>query len=141
MTTVHSFAGHLDTGSQIDAIFLDFSKAFDKVAHQCLFAKLSYYGIQGTLLNWLMYFLTGRSQKVVLNNTCSESTSVLSGVPQGSVLGPLLFLLFINDLPDVVSSQLKLYADDALLYRTISSEDDVQALQQDLNSLSEWAQK
>ena len=87
-----------------------------------------------------MDFLTGRSQKVVLNNTCSESTSVLSGVPQGSILGPLLFLPFINDLPDVVSSQLKLYADDALLHRTISSEDDVQALQQDLNSLSEWAQ-
>ena len=81
-----------------------------------------------------MDFLTGGSQKVVLNNTCSESTSVLSGVPQGSVLGLLLFLLFINDLPDVVSSQLKLYADDALLYRTISSEDDVQALQQDHQS-------
>ena len=93
------------------------------------------------LLDWIQDFLSNRSQTVVLNNASSDPTKVLSGVPQGSVLGPLLFLLYINDLPRHVSSKVKLYADDTLLYRVINTPNDISILQADLNSLSQWAQK
>ena len=92
--------------------------------------KLAYYGIQGMLLHW-----------VILNNASSEPTEVLSGMPQGSVLGPLLFLLYINDLPRHVSSKVNLYADDTLLYRIINTPNDISILQEDLDSLSQWAHK
>ena len=88
-----------------------------------------------------MDFLTNRTQQVVLNNINSCSINVLSGVPQGSVLGPLLFLLYINDLPFIVSSHVKLYADDTLICRIINSAEDITILERDLNTLSEWANK
>ena len=141
ITTIDDIATHVDSGAQIDAILLDFSKAFDKVPHQRLLAKLAHYGVQGMLLDWIQDFLSNRSQTVVLNNASSDPTKVLSGVPQGSVLGPLLFLLYINDLPRHVSSKVKLYADDTLLYRVINTPNDISILQADLNSLSQWAQK
>ena len=141
ITTIDDIATHVDSGAQIDAILLDFSKAFDKVPHQRLLAKLAHYGVQGMLLDWIQDFLSIRSQTVVLNNASSDPTKVLSGVPQGSVLGPLLFLLYINDLPRHVSSKAKLYADDTLLYRVINTPNDISILQVDLNSLSQWAQK
>jgi len=141
LTTIDEFSRHLDTGAQIDVILLDFSKAFDKVPHQRLFSKLAHYGIHGPILEWIKDFLTNRSQQVVLNNTTSSSINVLSGVPQGSVLGPLLFLLYINDLPSSVSSSVKLYADDTLIYRIINTTEDISMLQRDLNILSEWASK
>ena len=141
LTTIEEFSRHLDVGAQIDTILLDFSKAFDKVPHQRLFLKLAYYGIRGPILEWIKDFLTNRTQQVVLNNINSCSINVLSGVPQGSVLGPLLFLLYINDLPFIVSSHVKLYADDTLIYRIINSAEDITILQKDLNTLSEWANK
>ena len=103
--------------------------------------KLEAYGIRGSLLDWVRNFLTGRKMKVVVDGEQSEEAEVLSGVPQGTVLGPLLFLCHINDLPDCVSSIVRLFADDCLLYRTIKTQADHIALQEDLNKLEEWANK
>ncbi len=102
---------------------MDFSKAFDRVPHARLLKKLEYVGVQGQTLKWIQSFLQGRTQRVVVDGVASEPSAVLSGVPQGTVLGPILFLIFINDLPDYVQSSTKLFADDLILYRKISSDD------------------
>ena len=141
ISTIHDFATTLNVGGQVHAILLDLSKAFDTVPHNKLCYKLSSYGIRGQLLNWINAFLTDRKQQVVLNGETSQPQPVISGVPQGSVLGPLLFLCYINDIPSAVKSKIKLYADDALLYRDINSEEDIIILQEDLNALSQWAKK
>ena len=133
--TLQDLAAGLDAGEQIDAILLDFSKAFDKVPHERLLIKLRHYGIRGNILSWIQSFLTGRSQKVLVEGQSSSSSPVTSGVPQGTVLGPLLFLLYINDLPDSVQSTTRLFADDSLLYRKIKSTVDLDILQEDLNRL------
>ena len=100
---------------------MDFVKAFDKVPHRRLLYKLRYYGIRGTTLEWITSWLSGRSQKVVLDGQASDPVPVLSGIPQGSVLGPVLFLIFINDLPDNNRSSIRRFADDCVLYRNINS--------------------
>ena len=117
---------------------LDFSKAFDKVNHSKLLWKLHQYGIRGHVLDLVRAFLGSRSQQVVFDGEESESVPVTSGIPQGSVLGPILFLIYINDLPDEVSSQVRLFADDTALYLTIESEDHGSILQNDLDLLSRW---
>ena len=104
-----------------------------------LMSKLGHYGIKGDIHNWISGFLMGRSQKVVVDGFCSPEISVDSGVPQGSVLGPILFLIFINDLPQQVKSHCRLFADDCLLYREISCLQDSIALQQDLTILEGWS--
>ena len=119
ITTVNNLAKGLDKGEQIDAILLDFSKAFDKVTHSRFLLKLEKYGVRGNLLKWVQDFLSGRTQQVVLESSCSDTSPVTSGVPQGSVLGPLLFLAFINDLPSRVKSRTGMFSDDYLLYRRI----------------------
>ena len=139
LETINDPALSLNTGEHTDFILLDFSKAFDKVSHNSLLYKLTYYGINGELYSWIKDFLTNRHQEVVLNNIHSDPCEVLSGVPQGSVLGPLLFLLFINDLPEKISSHIRLYADDVIIYRTVYSNNDVLRLQEELNVLSKWA--
>ena len=118
--TVNDFAESLNQGGQCDVLTLDFSKAFDKVPHAHLYQKLSPYGIRGPILSWLQAFLTNRSQCVVMDNMKSHATPVLSGVPQGTVLAPLLFLVYINDLPSCVHNNVRLYADDVLLYSHIT---------------------
>ena len=123
----------------VDVVYLDFKKAFDPVPHTRLLIKLQAYGIGGQLYNWLCNYFTGRKQRVVLNDESSSWTSVTSGVPQGSVLGPLLFNIFINDLPSIVQSPLVLFADDAKVFHTIQSEDDYLKLQQDLDNLFLWS--
>ena len=130
-----------DSGHIIDEIFLDFSKAFDKVPHQRLIYKLKRAGVNETALSWIESFLQGRKQYVRLNGTLSRLRNVTSGVPQGSVLGPLLFLVFINDLPDCITSNVKLFADDTKLYNIIRSIIDAEILQDDLTGLMEWCRK
>ncbi|KAK3098631.1 hypothetical protein FSP39_021388 [Pinctada imbricata] len=127
--------------SSIDIAILDFSKAFDTVPHDKLLHKLHQYGIQGPLHTWLNNFLTTRNMKTIVEGTESEETSVDSGVPQGTVLGPIMFLCHINDLPDAVNSSVRLFADDCLLYRTIKNSSDQQILQNDLKQLEDWANK
>ena len=139
LTTADDLLSSFDKNKQIDIAILDFSKAFDTVPHKRLLHKLSNYGICGPTLTWLECFLTRRSMQVVLEGISSESTSVDSGVPQGTVLGPLLFLCHINDLPNSVSSQVRLFADDCLLYREINTFDDHVTLQNDLKQLEGWA--
>ena len=118
---------------------MDLSKAFDVVPHESLLNKLNWYGVSGTTNKWIRSFLTDRQQKVVVDGAASSKAAVTSGVPQGTVLGPALFLAYINDLPDVVShSTVRLFADDCILYRQIRSATDVNKLQQDLTNLEAW---
>ena len=138
LVTLQDLLSIRDRGTQIDLTILDFSKAFDTVPHERLLGKLEYYGIQGPILNWTAAFLRGRVQRVVLHGIASDHTPVDSGVLQGTVLGPLLFLIHINDLPQVVTSSVRLFADDCLLYRPINSQDDQLALQKDLDTLQLW---
>ena len=113
---IEMWTEEVDMRNSVDVIYLDFQKAFDTVPHQRLLKKLSAYGIQGKLYSWIEDFLKERKQKVVLNGEESEWAPVSSGIPQGSVLGPTLFLIYINDLPEVVNSCIKLFADDTKLY-------------------------
>lgn len=130
----------LDDNKQVDTIYFDFAKAFDTVPHQRLLAKLKSYGITGNLLSWISSFLSDREQRVVINGCKSSWAKVKSGVPQGSILGPLLFVLYINDLPDCVSSTCKLFADDTKLYRTVNSIHDQVDLQEDVDAFSRWSE-
>ena len=125
-----------------DVIYFDFSKAFDSVNHDLILNKLKYkYQIDGRLLKFIMNYLSDRKQQVVIGNTKSEVMPVLSGVPQGSIVGPILFVLFINDLPEGLSpgTNLALYADDTKIWRTILSENDNETLQHDISYLNNWA--
>ena len=137
--TLHDLLTSYDKGDHTDVIILDFSKAFDTVPHSKLLHKLSEYGINGPLHQWLTMFLTKRHMKVVVDGEESDLVTVDSGVPQGTVLGPILFLCHINDLPDCVRSQVRLFADDCLLYRTIKTQADHTILQNDLKELEGWA--
>lgn len=138
LQTLKDLSQALEDGEQIDAILLDFSKAFDMVPHRRLAVKLQHYGIHGPILGWVNSFLANRSQQVLVEGHQSSNTPVTSGVPQGSVLGPLLFLLYINDMPAEAKSTTRLFADDSLLYRTIRSTEDSQILQEDLQALQKW---
>ena len=139
LVTVHDFMTAFVRGIQTDVAVLDFSKAIDVVPLHRLLGKLKHYGITGPTLNWISEFLSGRTQCVVVDGAESRWIPVTSGVPQGTVLAPLLFLLYNNDLPDRVSSSVRLFADDCLLYRRVTSVDDQLELQNDLYRLEEWA--
>ena len=141
VTLCHEIAESLGKNKQTDMIVLEFLKAFDRVPHQHLLIKLRYYGIQGTTFRWIQSFLSSRKQQVVVDEATSDKVPVISGVPQGTVLGPLLFLLFINDLPAYVESKTRLFADDCIVYRNVKTLQDFQALQNDLYKLTDWEWK
>lgn len=136
---VSSILDNMQNGGQVDAVYTDFAKAFDRVNHQILLRKLELYGVDGNLIKWLGSYLHGRSQRIRLQSCTSREFYVGSGVPQGSHLGPLLFTIFINDLcHQLKSSRFLLYADDLKLYQRIDSRDDMNGLQGDLSILSDW---
>ena len=112
----HSWASALDSGKLTDVVFLDFAKAFDSVSHKHLLAKLQLFGIKGNILPWLSDFLYERKQRVVIDGAFSDWGNVISGGPQGSILGPLLFVLYVNDIPQTLSCSSEMFADDTLLY-------------------------
>ena len=128
-------------GGIIDTIYLDFAKALDTVPHHRLLGKLQAYGIQGKLFHWIKEFLKERTQIVMVNGVESEPTSVLSGIPQGTVLGSLLVVVYINDILDKVKSHGLLFADDAKIYRAITKKEDAKSLQDDLRELEKWSDK
>ena len=137
LTTTHDIYRRLDRGKQVDVAVLDFSKAFDTVPHRRLLRKLEHCGIDGNILKWVTSFLCGRTQSVLVEGVRSREDSVDSGVPQGTVMGPLLFLIHISDLPDVLGpdTAVRLFADDCLVYRSIDGIEDQRSLQRDLDSL------
>ena len=140
LTVLEDWTSAVDKGYGVDVAYLDFSKAFDSVPHQRLIQKLSSYGFSGKLLLWIKSFLSNRHQRVVLNGSFSSWCAVTSGVPQGSVLGPLLFTLYINDIPNIVHTNLSFFADDSKVYSVIKTIEDSHQLQADLDSIHEWCQ-
>jgi hypothetical protein len=131
----------MDKNYQTDMIVLNFAKAFDKVSHPRLLHKLEHYGIHGNNKNWIKSFLNNRTQAVALENTISDNVDVASGVPQGSVLGRVLFFICINDITNNITSNIRLFADDCIIYRPIKAKEDQVLLQNDLNKLIKWGGK
>ena len=142
--TTDDLATTIDKGGQVKNILLDFSKAFNKVphVHDRLLLRLHFYSIRGNTHRWIENFLSSHTQQVVVEGEISSVGLVTSGVPQGSVLGPTLFLTYINDIGNNISSNVHLsplcFADDTILYHHITSSTDCHILQQDLNKLAEW---
>jgi hypothetical protein len=140
LETLDIITDAVNKGHSVDLILLDFAKAFDKVSHAKLIQKLEAYGVNNILVKWIESFLTGRKQRVIIGDNNSDWEDVTSSVPQGSVLGPLLFIIFINDLPDRVKNECRLYADDSKLIGVIEKDDDVVDIQKDIDSMQNWAQ-
>ena len=135
ITIIEHLARNSDHGKQTDVLLLDFSKAFDTVPHKRLLKKLDHYGIRGQRIKWIESWLCGRAQTVVVNGSQSSPVTATSGVPQGAALGPLMFLLYINDIGLPLTSELGLFADDSVLYGVVNNISSAEALQSDLNKL------
>ena len=131
---------NLQEGLQTDVLIMGFAKAFDKVNHSLLIHKIHQYGIRGKVNSWIKSWFSGRNQTVVVEGVNSSQVDVDSGIPQGSVLGPSLFIFYINDLQDRLRSTVRLFADDTIAYLTITSEDDAEHLQEDLDKLAQWGE-
>ena len=138
----NGIVANMNNGKQTDVIMVDFAKAFDKVGHRRLIEKTKYYGVGGKTNKWIEDFLAGRSQRVVLDGEKSYNADVLSGVPQGSVLGPCLFLFYINDMPEGLHQEttVRLFADDTIAYLAVTNNQDAEKLQEDLTKLEKWEQ-
>ena len=136
------FSKTLDDGKEVRAIFCDVSKFFDRVWHKGLLYKLKYKGINETLLQWFASYLSNRKQRVVIPDACSEWVAITAGVPQASILAPLLFLIYINDIVEDIHSHIRLFADDTSLY-LIVNEPYVAAMQlhSDLTKIHLWAER
>jgi hypothetical protein len=141
LNVLDAWTASLDNGGNIDAIYTDFEKAFDKVPHKRLLSKLQAYGITDEIVAWIKDFLCNRNQRVRVNGKFSTWHKVLSGIPQGSVLGPLLFIIYINDLVALCekNANIFLFADDAKLFKHVSCPSDQVSLQQACNALSSWS--
>lgn len=140
LVTINEWMSYLDENIPVDAIYLDLRKAFDTVPHKRLINKLKGYGIHGNLLSWIEDFLNERTQFVSVNGERSEESKVISGVPQGSVLGPILFIYYINDMPNVQDQcSLKIFADDTKAFSAVESMDDRHKLQDCIDKLVEWS--
>jgi len=139
ITTMDLWTQAVEASEPLDAIYLDFQKAFDRVPHARLMHKLSQYGISGKLHGWIQAFLTDRRQRVCVDGELSEWAMVSSGIPQGSVLGPILFVIFINDMPSTIESACRLFADDTKVFRRVSSPEEVATLQADIDNLADWS--
>ena len=138
----HILLEALDKRKEIVICFLDISKAFDRVSHRALINKLRKFNIDGDLLEWFINYLSNRKQRVTIDGVSSDWKDVLAGVPQGSILGPLLFLIFINDVTENINSIIRLFADDtSLLLPSIDLSTDLDVLQRDLDKIHQWAQK
>lgn len=138
----HVFCEALDQKKKVRIVFCDISKAFDRVWHEGLLYKLSNMGIKGTLHNWFSNYLHGRQQRVVIKGSSSEWGYINAGVPQGSVLGPLLFLVYINDITAAIRSNVSLFADDTCLYmNSTDHQNNATALNRDLEALESWAKQ
>ena len=137
LEVLNDFTKLIEMKDNIDVIYLDFSKAFDTVPHMRLINKLKAYGIEGNLIKWITNFLSDRKQRVKVNSSYSDYAPVISGIPQGSILGPILFVIYINDLPEIIENSCKIFADDTKLY---ASPKNKITLQSDLLSLLEWSQ-
>ena len=135
---IDDLTNNMSSGKQTDILVMDFSKAFDKVCHSLLLHKLDHYGIRGKVNKWIASFLANRSQSVVVDGENSTFIDVESGVPQGSVLGPSLFLFYINDMPEGIKSTVRLFADDTISYLIIACDQDTNELQEDLDKLAKW---
>ena len=132
---VHDWLSVMDKRESVDAVFLD----FDKVSHLHLIQNLHLYSINGQITSWIEDFLTARQQRVVVGGETSKWLDVTSGVPQGSILGPLLFIIYINDLPSSVTCNAEIFADDSVIYRRIVNPTDCFQLQQDINNVANWS--
>ena len=139
LTFLEDITKYADEGHPIDVIYLDFSKAFDRVSHNRLSAKLRAHGIGPTVARWIREWLRDRQQRVVLNGAMSGWAHVMSGVPQGSVLGPILFNIYINDIDCNISSNILKFADDTKLYRKIAAVEDVEIIQSDIRRMYQWS--
>ena len=141
LVTLDKWTEILDNGGAVETIYLDFRKAFDTVPHKRLLVKLRYCGIVPPLLGWIEDFITNRKQRVVINDKCSQWGNVTSGIPQGSVLGPILFVIYINDMPKNFRTYSPLFADDTKLFEQITLNDTQNAitLQEDINQAQKWS--
>ena len=139
LETLDIITDAVNKGKSVDFVLLDFAKAFDKVSHEKLLLKLEAYGIDSILVRGVKGFLSNRRQRVVIGDNSSEWVEVTSSVPQGSVPGPLLITIFINDLPENIKNQCKLYADECKLIGVIENEGDLEQIQGDIDKLQLWA--
>lgn len=137
----HNMITEYDANRAIDIIYLDFQKAFDKVPHKKLLTKVRALGVNGNLEKWIENWLRNRKQRVVINGETSDWTNVTSGVPQGSVMGPLLFLIYINDIDTGIVSKISKFADDTKLGANVSTDKGIEGLRSDLQKLGEWSEK
>lgn len=131
----------LDLRNSVDIVYIDFQKAFDKVPHQALLHKLKRIGIQGSTFEWIKNWLVGRKQRVQIKGNYSQWAEVISGVPQGSVLGPLLFIIFIDDITEGLLSKVSIFADDLKIMGIVNTEEQIEQFQADLTRISNWAVK